>query len=157
MKNDVFWHHNRLLKQNIKLVLTPLELIDRIAAVTAMTQVAQVVTSVVSSLAPQAAATEAPSDAVSGHGAGCVGTGVVGAPEPEAKPKPRSAAHDLWAALLARIYEVFPLTCARCAGAGRGCPGRAGWGHGKPIATRLPRRSAYRLVNVWWVLKLPPG
>ena len=31
-------------------MLTPLELIDRIAAVTAMTQVAQVVTSIVSSL-----------------------------------------------------------------------------------------------------------
>ncbi len=127
-----------------ELVLTPLELIDRIAAlvppprthrhryygvlapnsplraaVTAMTQVAQVVTSVVSSLAPQAAATEAPSDAVSGHGAGCVGTGVLGlggAAEPEAKPKPRFPAHYLWAALLARIYEVFPLTCAHCAG-----------------------------------------
>ncbi len=34
---------------------------------------------------------------------------------------------------------------------------RAGLGHGKPITTRLPRRSAYRLVNVWWLLKLPPG
>ncbi len=33
----------------------------------------------------------------------------------------------------------------------------AGLGYDKPISTRLPRRSAYRLVNVWWLLKLPPG
>ncbi len=36
--------------------------------------------------------------------------------EPEAKPKPRSAAHYLWAALIARIYEVFPLLCRHCGG-----------------------------------------
>ncbi len=32
------------------------------------------------------------------------------------KPKPRSAAHYLWAALIARIYEVFPLICPQCGG-----------------------------------------
>jgi hypothetical protein len=37
-------------------------------------------------------------------------------PEPELKPKPRSLAHYLWAALIARIYEVFPLTCPMCGG-----------------------------------------
>ena len=50
------------------------------------------------------------------------------------------------------------MRCSRslvhCAGAGRGCSGRAGWGHSKPITTRLPRRSAYRLVNVGWLLRL---
>ncbi len=39
-----------------------------------------------------------------------------GAPEPEARPKPHSPAHYLWAALIARTYEAFPLTCAHCAG-----------------------------------------
>ncbi len=32
-------------------------------------------------------------------------------PEPQPKPKPRPPSHYLWAALIARIYEVFPLTC----------------------------------------------
>ncbi len=36
--------------------------------------------------------------------------------EAQAKPKPRSAAHYLWAALIARIYEVFPLICPHCGG-----------------------------------------
>jgi len=31
-------------------------------------------------------------------------------PEPPAKPKPRPPSHYLWAALIARIYEVFPLS-----------------------------------------------
>ena len=34
--------------------------------------------------------------------------------EPPAKPKPRPPAHYLLAALIARIYEVFPLICANC-------------------------------------------
>ena len=37
-------------------------------------------------------------------------------PEPPAKPKPRALAHYLWAALIARIFEVFPLICAHCSG-----------------------------------------
>ncbi|MGH8829983.1 MAG: transposase, partial [Polaromonas sp.] len=123
------------------LVLTPLELIDRIAAlvppprthrhryfgvlapnsplraaVTAMAQVATPITSP----APEAAATDASSDAVSGNGAAGAGAGETGVPakppQPEPKPKPRSPAHYLWAALIARIYEVFPLVCPVCAG-----------------------------------------
>ena len=31
--------------------------------------------------------------------------------EPDAKPKPRFSAHYRWAALIARIYELFPLIC----------------------------------------------
>ncbi len=44
--------------------------------------------------------------------------GSVGAvpPEPQAKPKPRPPSHYLWAALVARIYEVFPLICPMCGG-----------------------------------------
>jgi len=37
-------------------------------------------------------------------------------PEPPAKPKPRPPSHYLWAALIARIYEVFPLSCPHCGG-----------------------------------------
>ena len=37
------------------------------------------------------------------------------APEPVAPPK-RSKAHYLWAVLIARIYEVFPLLCPMCGG-----------------------------------------
>jgi len=32
------------------------------------------------------------------------------------KPKPRSPSPYLWAALIARIYEVFPLLCPMCGG-----------------------------------------
>ncbi len=34
-------------------------------------------------------------------------------PEPAASPK-RSPAHYLWAVLIARIYQVFPLLCLKC-------------------------------------------
>ena len=37
-------------------------------------------------------------------------------PAPQVKPKPRPPAHYLWAALIARIYEVFPLICPHCGG-----------------------------------------
>ncbi len=44
------------------------------------------------------------------------GPGGVGQPEPPAKSKPRPPSHYLWAALIARIYEVFPLLCPMCGG-----------------------------------------
>ena len=34
----------------------------------------------------------------------------------EPAPFRRSAAHYLWAVLIARIYEVFPLLCPMCGG-----------------------------------------
>ena len=37
-------------------------------------------------------------------------------PEPRPEPPKRSAAHYLWAVLIARIYEVFPLLCPMCGG-----------------------------------------
>ncbi len=43
-------------------------------------------------------------------------SGVAVQPEPQAKLKPRPPAHYLWAALIARIYEVFPLICPMCGG-----------------------------------------
>jgi hypothetical protein len=33
------------------------------------------------------------------------------AAKPKPKPKPRPSSHYLWAALIVRIYEVFPLIC----------------------------------------------
>ena len=44
------------------------------------------------------------------------GPGAAAQPEPQAKPEPRPPAHYLWAALIARIYEVFPLLCPMCGG-----------------------------------------
>ncbi len=38
------------------------------------------------------------------------------APQPEPAPPKRSQAHYLWAVLIARIYEVFPLLCPLCGG-----------------------------------------
>ena len=43
-----------------------------------------------------------------------VGNAVQTPPEPE--PPKRPPAHYLWAVLIARIYEVFPLLCPICGG-----------------------------------------
>ncbi|MCW2314021.1 hypothetical protein M2244_003784 [Rhodoferax antarcticus] len=48
--------------------------------------------------------------------AGVPGVGAVLQPEPPANLKPRPPSHYLWAALIARIYEVFPLICPHCGG-----------------------------------------
>ena len=37
-------------------------------------------------------------------------------PTPELVPPKRPKAHYLWAVLIARIYEVFPLLCPLCGG-----------------------------------------
>ncbi len=37
-------------------------------------------------------------------------------PQPEPVPPRRSPAHYLWAILIARTYEVFPLVCPLCGG-----------------------------------------
>jgi hypothetical protein len=124
-------------KYSGELVLNPLELINRIAqmvppprthrhryygvlapnsplraAVTAMAQDAAPV--VVSCPVADAACTDAGTDA--GSAGGVPGVGAVPQPEPQAKPKPRPPSHYLWAALIARIYEVFPLICPVCGG-----------------------------------------
>jgi len=114
-----------------ELILTPLELIDRIAAlvppprthrhryfgvlapnsplraaVTAMAAAAQAVTVQAESTATVQAATvqSAPAQALAGK-----------AVTPDTNP-PKRAAHYLWAVLIARIYEVFPLLCPICGG-----------------------------------------
>ncbi len=43
-------------------------------------------------------------------------SGVTLPSEAQAKPKPRAPASYLWAALIARIFEVFPLICPHCGG-----------------------------------------
>ena len=124
-----------------ELVLTPLELINRIAqlvppprthrhryygvlapnsplraAVTALAQTGPVVaTPDVGSAVAQVV--NAGADALT-PGTAPVPGGAGGAtvPEPPEKPKPRPPAHYLWAALIARIYEVFPLNCPNCGG-----------------------------------------
>jgi hypothetical protein len=125
-------------KYSGELVLTPLELINRIAqlvppprthrhryygvlapnsplraAVTAMAQAEQVVVPIVHGSGADSACTAAGS---AGGVPSVAGVGAVLQPEPQAKPKPRPPSHYLWAALIARIYEVFPLLCPMCGG-----------------------------------------
>ena len=126
-------------KYSGELVLTPLELINRIAqlvppprthrhryygvlapnsplrgAVTAMAQDAAVV---VTPEVGSPVAEEVNADAGTACTAiACGDAGSTTPPEPPAKPKPRPSAHYLWAALMARIYEVFPLICPNCGG-----------------------------------------
>jgi len=105
-------------KYSGELVLTPLELIDRIAHLVspprthrhryygvlapnsplraAVTAMAQVASPEVCALVTAVTHTDA-------------GTTV-------AKSKPRPPSHYLWAALIARIYAVFPLICPMCGG-----------------------------------------
>ena len=44
------------------------------------------------------------------------GTGKAVPSQPAPVPPKRSPAHYLWAVLIARIYEVFPLLCPKCGG-----------------------------------------
>jgi len=119
-------------KYSGELVLTPLELIDRIAQLVppprthrhryygvlapnsplraAVTAMAQVATPEVGSPVTGDAHTDA------GTTVAVAGAGVAVQPGPPAKPKPRPPSHYLWAALIARIFEVFPLICPHCGG-----------------------------------------
>ena len=122
-----------------ELILTPLELIDRIAALvppprthrhryfgvlapnsplrSAVTAMAAAPAQVAAVPAEPASAGEcSQSPAQSGH-AGASAAGPANTPEPkQASAPPKRAAHYLWAVLIARIYEVFPLVCPNCGG-----------------------------------------
>ena len=122
-----------------ELHLTPLELIDRIAALippprthrhryfgvlapnsplrSAVTAMAAAPAQVAAVPAEPASAGEcSQSPAQSGH-AGASAAGPANTPEPkQASAPPKRAAHYLWAVLIARIYEVFPLVCPNCGG-----------------------------------------
>ncbi|GCB06369.1 MULTISPECIES: IS91 family transposase [unclassified Ralstonia] len=116
-----------------ELHLTPLELIDRIAALVPPPRthrhryfgvlapnspLREAVTALAQPAAAQPATVET---AQSGAG---VGVGVPGVaapgnaatPTPEPAAPPKRPAHYLWAVLIARIYEVFPLLCPNCGG-----------------------------------------
>jgi hypothetical protein len=121
-----------------EITLTPLELIDRIAALIPPPRTHR--HRYYGALAPNsplraaipAMATPAqptpicqpavlPKQSAAGEGAAGVATGAAAplstAPEPpDPVPQKRSPAHYLWAALIARIYEVFPLLCPICGG-----------------------------------------
>jgi hypothetical protein len=84
-----------------ELHLTPLELIDRIAAL-------------VQPAAAQPATAQAAQPGVGVLGVAVPGNAALPTPEPAAPPK--RPAHYLWAVLIARIYEVLPLLCPNCGG-----------------------------------------
>ena len=112
-----------------EITLTPLELIDRIAALVppprthrhryfgvlapnsplraGVTALAQPAKQVVVQAEPANMSEGAP---------GVVPLGHAMPPTPESAPPKRSPAHYLWAVLIARIYEVFPLLCPKCGG-----------------------------------------
>jgi Putative transposase len=113
-----------------ELTLTPLELIERIAALVPPPRTHR--HRYFGVLAPNsphraavtALAQAAPSPLVKVPAepatAGCDVSGVTPGnsvpTQPEPAPPRRSQAHYLWAVLIARIYEVFPLLCPMCGG-----------------------------------------
>ena len=121
-------------------MLTPLELIERIAAlvppprthrhryygvlapnsplrcaVTAMARAAQVAPAQVA-VGHSGTGEGAPGLAQLGNALGGVGAAVPPVQAPAPEPPKRFPAHYLWAVLIARIYEVFPLVCPVCGG-----------------------------------------
>ena len=109
-----------------ELTLTPLELIDRIAAlvppprthrhryfgVLAPNSPLRAAVTALAAPAQPATAQAEPAEGVSG----LAPQGNAVPPTPEPVPPKRSPAHYLWAVLIARIYEVFPLLCPMCGG-----------------------------------------
>ena len=120
-----------------ELTLTPLELIDRIAALVppprthrhryfgvlapnsphraAVTEMAQS-TSVQAPPPAQVQAEPANTGVVAGAGAPGAGNPLPTQAEPTQPVPPKRPAHYLWAVLIARNYEVFPLLCPLCGG-----------------------------------------
>jgi len=67
--------------------------------------------------APAQQASEQTGQAATGSGApGAAPQGNAVQTQPEPVPPKRAPAHYLWAVLIARIYEVFPLVCPMCGG-----------------------------------------
>jgi len=111
-----------------ELHLTPLELIDRIAALVPPPRTHRhryfgvlapnsplraAATAMAALTQPATAQTEAASAGLGASGPASLGDAV----PPMAEPAPpKRAAHYLWAVLIARIYEVFPLRCPLCGG-----------------------------------------
>jgi hypothetical protein len=112
-----------------ELHLTPLELIDRIAAlvppprthrhryfgVLAPNSPLRAAVTAMAAAPAQPTTAQAEPTTTSGGADGPTPMGSPIAPTPELAP-PKRAAHYLWAVLIARIYEVFPLLCPICGG-----------------------------------------
>ena len=113
-----------------ELHLTPLELIDRIAALVPPPRTHRhryfgvlapnsplraAVTALVQPAAPQPATVETAQPGAGVPGVALPGKAVAPIP-PEPAAPPKRPAHYLWAVLIARIYEVFPLLCPNCGG-----------------------------------------
>ncbi|MEY4346236.1 MAG: hypothetical protein RL032_2068, partial [Pseudomonadota bacterium] len=120
-----------------EITLTPLELIDRIAALVppprthrhryfgVLAPHSPHRAAVVALAAGQTAGTGAAQHEPVGvpatvdvmvHAMGVATVGAPSQPEPAQPALPKSQAHYLWAVLIARIYEVFPLVCPICGG-----------------------------------------
>jgi hypothetical protein len=112
-----------------ELHLTPLELIDRIAALVppprthrhryygALAPNSPLRAAVTALAAPAQVTPIQPAQTGTGEGVpGVVPLGNAIQSRPEPVPPKRSPAHYLWAVLIARIYEVFPLLCPMCGG-----------------------------------------
>ncbi len=112
-----------------ELHLTPLELIDRIAAlvppprthrhryfgVLAPNSPHRAAVTAMAATPEQPTTAQAEPTTTCGGAEGPEPMGNPIAPTPEPAP-PKRAAHYLWAVLIARIYEVFPLLCPLCGG-----------------------------------------
>ena len=120
-----------------ELHLTPLELIDRIAAlvppprthrhryfgVLAPNSPLRAAVTALAQAAPTQPVTAQAEPASTGVGVGVGAFGVVQQgdalptqADPAEPVPPKRPAHYLWAVLIARIYEVFPLLCPNCGG-----------------------------------------
>jgi len=115
-----------------ELHLTPLELIDRIAALVPPPRTHRhryfgvlapnsphraAVTALAAPAQPSKEFVVPPEPAITGEGVpAVVPQGNAISPAPEPAPPKRSPAHYLWAVLIARIYEVFALLCPMCGG-----------------------------------------
>ena len=111
-----------------ELHLTPLELIERIAAlvppprthrhryfgVLAANSPLRAAVTALAVAAPAQATQATPAQTGTAEGVAVAVPGVV--PKGNSVPPKRSPAHYLWAVLIARIYEVFPLLCPKCGG-----------------------------------------
>ena len=107
-----------------ELHLTPLELIDRIAALVppprthrhryfgVLAPNSPLRAAVTVFVTPAQPVTVQAKPVITTEGA----TGVAQPAQPEPVPPKRSPTHCLWAVLIARIYEVFPLLCPMCGG-----------------------------------------
>ena len=129
--------HNKRGTQVDEITLTPLELIDRIAALVPLPRTHRhryfgvlapnsplraAVTVMAQSAAAQPVqpaqmqAEPATTGAGEGEGAFGVRNPLPTQTEPAQPVQPKRPAHYLWAVLIARIYEVFPLLCPICGG-----------------------------------------